>query len=372
MKLRCEKSELQAACMTAAKAAAAKSPIPALEGLKLDLIGSRLRITGYDLRKAIVAEVEAECDEPGSIVVDTRFFCEMLRRMPDGKLSLTAGKDLAISAKCGRSQYNFVGMDSEEYPDLPEVGSFNKLTLPQKTLKNMIGMTLFAIADNDVRPIYTGTLFEIENGSLTLVSVDGFRLAKRTETVENCEIENCSFVVPGYSLSDIEKICGDDEEKTVSISIGQKQIVFAFDTITVMTRRLEGDFMNYRKAIPESFRYEIRVNRSDLMSTIERVALIVSEKNMCPVRMTFRDGKINCLCVNPVGKAEDVCSCSGDAEGLEIGFNNRYIMDAVKTAAVDELKLCLNTSSSPCVILAADGSSEFTFMVLPVRLHAGE
>jgi DNA polymerase-3 subunit beta len=141
---------------------------------------------------------------------------------------------------------------------------------------------------------------------------------------------------------------------------------------TVVTRRLEGEFLNYRKSIPENFRHVVEVERSELMSVIDRVALIVSEKNSSPVRMMFGDGVIDCRCMTPVGKAEDQCSCEGSGEDLEIGFNDRYLMDALKAAGTDKLHLCLNTAASPSVIEAADGSKSFTYMILPVRLRAGE
>lgn len=206
---------------------------------------------------------------------------------------------------------------------------------------------------------------------LTLVSVDGYRLAKRTEKLENPQMEDCSFVVPGSALSDIEKICSDDDS-TVAVSVGHKHISFSIGDTVVVSRRLEGEFLNYRKSIPDNFKYIIEVDRSELMSSIDRVALIVNEKNSSPVRMCFNDDSIDCLCMTPIGKAEDVCLCQGSGEGMEIGFNDRYLMDALKAAGKDRLNVCLNTPSSPCVISAADDSDSFTYMILPVRLRAGD
>ena len=204
---------------------------------------------------------------------------------------------------------------------------------------------------------------------LTLVSVDGYRLAKRTEKLESSKLENCSFVVPGSTLSDVEKICAD-EDAPGSISVGEKHISFAIGDTVVVSRRLEGEFLNYRRSIPESFKYELKVDRGELMSVIDRVSLIVSEKNTSPVRITFNDGSIDCVCVTPIGRADDVCTCDGNGEGLMVGFNDRYLKDALKAAGKDELFVCVNTASSPCVIKAADGTENFTYMVLPVRFHA--
>ncbi|MGM9588386.1 MAG: DNA polymerase III subunit beta [Candidatus Limivicinus sp.] len=371
MKFTCEKYLLQSACTIASRATASKSPIPALEGLLIQA-DTDVRVTGYDLKEGIYTNIGADIEQTGSVVVGARLFGEMIRRLPDGIVSISADENNNINVKCGKSQFNFMGISADDYPEMPSVDGLNRVDLPQKLLKNMINQTIFAVSDSDVRPIYTGTLFEIEEGELTLVSVDGYRLAKRCEKIEGENVENCTFVVPGSALSDIERICGDTEDK-VSISVGAKHISFSIGETVVVTRRLEGEFLNYRKSIPDKFRFTVQVERAEFMSTIDRVALIISEKNSSPVRLNFNDGSIDCLCITPIGKAEDVCTCEGSGEGLEIGFNDRYLMDALKAASgTDKLNICLNTASSPCVIDASDGSGAFTYMILPVRLRAGD
>ena len=293
----------------------------------------------------------------------------MLRRLPDGIVSFDCAEDCKVSVRCGRSKYDIIGIESAEYPEIQKVEGLNRVSLPQKILKSMINETIFAIAETDVRPVYTGTLFEIEDGKLTLVSVDGYRLAKRTEIPEEAAMENCTFIVPGSALADIERICGDTSDE-VEISVGDKHIEFKIGDTVVITRRLEGDFLNYKKAIPATFKYEIKISRSEFLSTVDRVSLIVDEKNKTPVRVIFGDGMISCNCVTPLGKAEDVCICEGSGEDLLIGFNDRYLKDALKAAEGEDIKLCVNTASSPCVIVPAEGEEKFTYMVLPVRLHA--
>ena len=368
MKFSCEKYLLQSACGTASRAAASKSPIPALEGLLLQA-ADRLTVTGYDLKKGIYTQLEADVKEQGSVVVGARLFGEMIRRLPDGIVTISTDVNNNVNVKCGKSEFNFMGISPEDYPEMPVVDGVNNIALPQKILGSMINQTIFAVADNDMRPIYTGTLFDIEGEELTMVAVDGYRLAKRSEKLETAKMENCSFVVPGSALADIERICGESEE-LVKISVGAKHISFSIGETVVISRRLEGEFLNYKKSIPDSFKYTVKVDRDEFMSAIDRVALIVSERNTSPVRMNFNDGSIDCLCVTPIGRAEDVCTCEGSGEGLQIGFNDRYLKDALKAAGTEELNVCLNSASSPCVITAADGSENFTYMILPVRLHA--
>ena len=368
MKFSCEKYLLQTACSIASRAAASKSPIPALEGLQISA-EEKLYVKGYDLKKGIVTGIEADIAQRGVVVVGARLFGEMIRRLPDGIVTVSSDEKDNISVKCGKSQFNILGISAEDYPELPSFDTVNSIRLPQRILKDMINKTIFAVSTDEARPIYTGTLFEVEEKRLTLVSVDGYRLPRRTEELADSRLESCTFVVPGNTLSDVEKICSE-EDGDVSISVGSRHISFEIGDTVVVSRRLEGEFLNYRRSIPDAFKYEIKIDRTEFMASIDRVSLIVSEKNSSPVRMTVGDGTIDCLCVTPIGRAEDVCTCEGNGEGLLIGFNDRYMKDALKAAGKDELKLCINSAASPCIIKAADGSEDFTYMVLPVRLHA--
>ncbi len=370
MKFTCDNYILQAACVTASRAAAGKSAIPALEGLLLKA-EDKVTVTGYDLKKGIYTDIEADIAERGAVVVNARLFGEMIRRMSDGIVTVCSDDSYNVNVKCGKSEFNFMGMSSEEYPELPSVSEENCISLPQNTLKSMIDQTIFAVSTNDARPIHTGTLFEVSGGELTMVSVDGYRLAKRTEKLEGEDIGDCSFVVPGSALSDIERICAAEDDK-VSVSVGARHVSFVIGGTVVVSRRLEGEFLNYKRAIPDSFKYSLTVDRGEFISVIDRVSLIISEKNLSPVRMCFNDGSIDCLCMTPIGRAEDVCSCEGSGEGLQIGFNDRYMKDALKAAGVEKLNININSASSPCIINAADGSDKFTFMILPVRLRAGD
>ena len=368
MKFSCEKYVLQQAALSTARAAASKSPIPTLEGLLIQA-GEGVRLTGYDLKRAIYTNIPADVADGGSIVLPARLFCEMLRRMPDGIVTLSVENE-TVSVKCGKANFDIVGMKGEDYPDLPIVEQERGVALPQGLLKKMINETSFAISTNEARPVYMGSLFELDNNELRIISVDGYRLALRREAVEGYG-DDCSFIVPGTALGDLERFCDDSDDK-VQLAVGEKYISFTVGDSVILSRRLEGEFLNYRKSIPDSFRFTVTADKAELMSSIDRVALIISEKNSSPVRLTFSDEGIECLCTTPLGKAEDLCSCEGSGEGLEIGFNDRYLMDALKAAAAEKIELCLNSASSPCIVRAADGGDKFTYMILPVRLRAGD
>lgn len=368
MKFSCEKYVLQNAGNVTSRATASKSPIPALEGILIEA-GNGVKLTGYDLKKGIYTSIEADVAEMGSVILEARLFNEILRRMPDGIITVSADEKYNVNVRCGKSEFNIIGIAPDDYPEMPKVDEQRKIDIPQKYLKSMINQTIFAVSNNDARPVYTGTLFEVSGDSLTMVAIDGYRLAKRTEQLENAAYEDASFIVPGSALSDVEKICADEDE-LVSISVGSKHISFMIGNTVLVSRRLEGEFLNYRKSIPESFKITLKLERSEFISAIDRVSLIASEKNTNPVRMTVDDGVINCVCITPRGKAEDICSCEGNGNKLEIGFNARYLLDAFKAAGKDTLLFCMNTPYSPAVVKAEDGTENFTYMILPVRLRA--
>ena len=370
MKFSCEKALLVSAVATTSRAVAAKSSIPAMEGILIEA-DTRLRLTGYDLEKGIQATVPAEIQEPGSLVLSARLFGEIIRKMPDDVVVFTA-QNYMVNIKCGLSEFNILGTDPEEFPELPTVDQQNSLTLEQSVLRSMISQTLFAVSDNESRPIHTGSLFEADDKGLTIVSVDGYRLALRHEAIDKKEgAESFSFVVPGTALSEVEKICSDVDEPAQIIQ-GARHVMFKVGSTMLVSRRLEGEFLAYRQAIPRNNTIHVVGDTRALLSSIDRVSLIISDKLKSPLRCTFDHNLLKISTKTAIGDARDECPVSGDGRGLEIGFNNKYLMDALKAAPADRVRLELTTGVSPCVILPTEGEENFLYMVLPVRLKAGE
>ena len=367
MKFSCEKALLTGAVAVASRAVAAKSSIPAMEGILIEA-GDQLRLTGYNLETGIRATVPAEIREPGSLVLSARLFGEIVRKMPDDVVVFST-QGYTVNIKCGLSEFNILGTDPEEFPELPAVEQQNALTIGQPTLRAMISQTLFAVSDNESRPVHTGSLFEVEGDSLTVVSVDGYRLALRREKVaEKKGEENFSFVVPGSALGEVEKICAGEED--VEIVQGARHIQFQTGDTVLVCRRLEGEFLAYRNAIPRNNTIRVQVDSRTLLSSIERVSLIISEKLKSPLRCVFGDGMVSITTRTAIGDAADQCPISGDGQGLEIGFNNKYLMDALRAAPADQLRMEFTSGVAPCVILPTEGEENFIYMVLPVRLKA--
>lgn len=367
MKFSCEKALLSAAVSTASRAVAAKSAISAMEGILIEA-RDRLKLTGYNLETGIQAVVPAEIKEKGSLVLSARLFGEIVRKMPDDVVTFSS-QGYTVNIKCGLSEFNILGTDPEEFPELPTVDQQNALVLPQGILRSMISQTLFAVSDNESRPVHTGSLFDVEGDGLTVVSVDGYRLALRREMVkEKKGAESFSFVVPGSALGEVEKICSGEGD--VSVVQGARHILFQTGEILLVCRRLEGDFLPYKNAIPRNNSIRVECDARALLSSIERVSLIISEKLKSPLRCVFGDGMVNITTKTAIGDAADQCPIAGDGGGLEIGFNNKYLMDALRAAPAEKLRLEFTSGVAPCVILPAEGEESFLYMVLPVRLKA--
>ncbi|MBU5435379.1 DNA polymerase III subunit beta [Pseudoflavonifractor sp. MSJ-37] len=370
MKFSCEKALLQTAINTTSRAVSPKSSIPALEGILLEA-GEDLRLTGYNLETGIRTIVPAEIQSKGTLVLGARLFGEIIRKLPDDIITFTA-ENYMVNIKCGMSEFNILGTDPEEFPELPNVEYQNSFTIERSKLKAMIGQTLFAVSDNESRPIHTGSLFEVDQNGLTIVSVDGYRLALRHESIQNKEgTDGFSFVVPGAALSEVEKICSDVDEPA-SVTQGSRHVMFKVGDTMLVARRLEGEFLAYRQAIPRNNTIHVEGDTKTLLASIDRVSLIISDKLKSPLRCVFDQDLLRITTKTAIGDAADQCPIQGDGTGLEIGFNNKYLMDALRAAPADRVRLELTTSVSPCVILPVEGEENFLYMVLPVRLKAGE
>ena len=369
MKFSCEKLLLQNAVNTASRAVAAKSSIPALEGLLLTCAGEKLTVSGYNMQTGIRTHFPVEAAEDGELVVNARLIGEILRRLPDDVVTFTADDKFLIHLSCGDADFDIMGLSAADFPELPEVEEKYAVQIAEKTLKSMIQQTSFAVSTNEARPVHMGSLFEVCADGLTVVSVDGFRLALRKEPLEKIEGGAFSFVAPGTALNEVERIC-EEIDASVTITLGQRHILFEVGETELICRRLEGEFLDYKNAIPRRNPINLVLDTKTMLQSLERVSVVISEKLKSPVRCLFEDNKVTMSAKTASGDAKDVCRIAGDGQGLEIGFHNRYLMDALRYAPADTVKMELNTGISPAIIVPVDGEENFLYMVLPVRLKA--
>ena len=370
MKFSCEKAILVSGVSVASRAVSTKSTIAALEGIHVRA-GTTLELTGYNLETGITVSVPADIQEGGESIFPARLFAEIIRKLPDDMIDVEVDDNYKVSIRCGVSSFTITATDAEDYPALPDVDSQKGIAIPQRELKAMIGGTIFSVSENQARPIHTGCLFEIEDNSITVVAVDGYRFAMRRYHADAEIDRKLKFVAPAAALREVEKILSDTDEEAY-FTLGTKHLMFKIGDATLICRLLEGEFLDWRRVVPTNNPILLTANVASLTSSIERVGLIISEKLKSPVRCRFGDNEADFRTVSTIGSAHDTCSLAGDGEELEIGFNCRYLLEALKAVPTPEVNLGLSNSLSPVVLTPPDGSDLYSYMVLPVRLKAGE
>lgn len=366
MKFSCDKTLLIEAVTVAQKASLPKSTIPSLEGILIVTGENSLKISCYDLDLGIECEMEAEIQSPGAVVLNTRIFSDIIRRLPDDTVTVDVDERLLAVIKCGLSEFTILGTPASDFPEIPKVSGGKQLVLKQDILKSMIVQTIFAVSISDNRPVLTGSLFDIEDNNLKVVSVDGFRLAMREEYIENTTGESkISFIVPGKTLTEISKILKDSDEE-ININITKKHILFSMDKITLVSRLLDGEFLNYNNVIPKDSKITAIIDVRKLTDAFERASLLINDKIKSPVICTFDYDTIKISCKSSMGNVYDEFSSEINGGTLEIGVNNRYMLDALRACECEQVVFELTSNLSPILIRPMEGKA-FTFIVVPMR-----
>ena len=366
MRFTCEKNVLVQGLNIAGRTVAQKSSLSVIEGI-LCRAASGLSLTGYNMETAITYLIEGEVSDPGECVLPARLFGDIIRRLPEGPVTVVVDEQYKVSIRGGYASFTISAESADDYPDLPDVGDGRSIHIPQNALKELISGTIFSVSDNQSRPIHTGIRFEVADGTISAIAVDGFRLARRTFHPENPTNRTLNFVVPSQGLKEVEKILADSDEDA-SFTIGPKHILFQIGGATLVCRLLEGEFLDWRRVVPTDCPIKLVANVADLASSVERVGLIVSEKYKSPVRCVFSNQVVRMRTNTTIGAAEDQCSIAGDGKELEIGFNVRYLSDALRAVPSEEVTLELTNGLSPIVLTPVDEKHDFAYMVLPVRI----
>lgn len=366
MKFTVEKRLLNEAVTNLQRAVSSKTSIPALEGILIRSEENRLVLTAYDLEIGMQTELPAIISAPGAIILTAKLFAEIVRRSPDEDITIDVDDRNTATITSGVSCFTIIGMDSAEFPELPKITDADTIKMPQELLKSMIRQTLFAVADSTAKPIHQGSLFKIENGNLDVVSVDGYRLALRRESINYAN--NTEFVVPGKTLSEVLKLLKDSEGE-VEICPSRRHILFRIDNYTVISALLEGEFLDYKSALPKDKKTEVTVSTRTMIESVERVSLLITDRLKSPVRCVIGEDIVKLFCTTTMGRATDQISAEISGDQLEIGFNNKYLLDALRAAETDEVRLQLGGPISPMLVLPKEGDA-FSFLVLPVRLRS--
>ena len=364
MKFTIDKSILSEALNNASKACAVRSTIPALEGVLLCLKNNDLTITGYDLEIGIKCIISPEdAIEDGDIVVNAKVFGEMIRKMPSGLIEIFSEGD-NVTIRSGSIVFDITGVSGDNYPNIPELKRDISFEVDEAVLKSMIRQTIHAVAVTDIKPVHMGSKFHIENNVLSVVSVDGVRMAKRVEPVEYNDID---FVVPKKTLDEFMKMLSDDaEDKKVTVCIDRNQICFSKDDYIIISRLLEGNFIDYDKIMNFEEKSTATVNAADFSVALDRTLTLNTDKYKCPVICTFDDGSLHIEIKTSIGKMNEDLPIKYTGEKIEIAFNARYMIDALKNSECDEVRIDFTGALFPIRIRPLDDDS-FVGIVLPVR-----
>jgi len=411
MNIVCSRDILNEAVTPALYAVSSKNATQALDGflISADKENGILTICGYDLEKGIKVTLSGEdiqIKEGGKIIINAVKFSSIIRNLPGGEVSISSDDNFSVTISSNRSEFMVHGLDGDSFPLMPELKGEKNFRISRKILKNMITSTYFAVAVNNSRPSLNGALFEIKNNSLNIVAVDGNRLALRRSfdgiISDNSDEElELSFIVPGKSLSELLKLIGDDEE-TAEIELTRKHVIISFDNIIYFSRLIESEFLDYRRSIKIDPKTTVVIDTKSFTESVERSALLTDDKQKTPVKLKFNREEVNIennenfgslqiTSTTTLGKVFDECDIEIYGDELMIGFNQRYILDALKAIREEKIMLKLESPTKSLVILPYDGdnkdkgnedsvsvdigktmdteNSKFLYLVLPVRMR---
>lgn len=364
MKVICSKEHLIEGINIVQKAVSTKSTLAILEGIMLE-VNEQFKLTGNDLEIGIECYVDADIKRQGSIVLNSKMFGDIVKRLPDSEVLIEVLPNNSVIIECENSHFELKGIPSDTYPALPSIKKENAFIIKQKIAREMIRQTLFAVSIDENRPILTGSLLECKENNVTFVSIDGFRLALRKSKIEN-ENQSFSVVIPGKTLNEIVKILQPIDEK-ITIYSTQNQILFDIGNCKVVSRLLEGEYLNYNSIIPKEYETKVRVKTKDILSSLERASLITAEEKKYPVKFNVMDEKIIISSNTEIGAVREEVRVDITGNNLDIGFNPRYFIDSLKVIEDEEIDIYFTSSIGPCTIRPIE-KHDYAYMILPVRI----
>ncbi|MEG1483316.1 DNA polymerase III subunit beta [Clostridium sp.] len=360
----CEKQKLQEGISIATKAITGKTTMPILEGIYISATKNGLTLIGSDIDVSIETKVSADVLKEGKIVIDAKMFGEIIRKLPNSEVKIETLENDIIQITCEKSVFNIVHMNAADFPALPSINEELTVEVPQNIIKNMIKGTSFAIAQDETRPILQGILFEVKNKNLNLVALDGYRLAVKSEFLDNTN--DIEVVIPGKTLNEVSKIL-EDKEDIVKITFTNNHILFNLSDTKIISRLLDGKFVNYLSLLPQEHKLLVNINKQELQNGLERASLMAKDGNSNLIKLDFQEENVIITSNSQLGKVREEVSINMQGEGVQIAFNSRYLLDVLKNMEDDEVVMEMTSGVSPCVIKSKNMNNA-KYLVLPVRL----
>ena len=369
MRVICEKEKILKGISSVINGVASKTTMPILEGILIQTNDNELKLTSYDLEIGIEYILEANVEEQGNTVVNATMFSEIIKRLPSTEIKFSINSNNLLEIECEGSLYKLATMNPDEFPELPRINVDNSIEIEQTTLKNMIRKTIFAVSTEENRPILTGCLLEVNDNKLNVVAVDGYRLAIKSNVL-NEAANSFSSVIPGKTLNEVNKIISDSFD-TVKIGISRNQALFEMENCKIVTRLLDGEFLKYSNTIPQNWETRVKVNKSNIQNCFERILLIsassIEKEKKYPVKINIEVGKVTISCANQTGDAKEEIFVDTEGKELDIGFNTRFFLDALKAIDDEEVYIEFGTNRSPCIIKPIE-DGDYIYMILPIKM----
>ncbi|MFU0801018.1 MAG: DNA polymerase III subunit beta [Xylanivirga thermophila] len=368
MKFICTQKKLMEGINTVQKAISPRTTLPILEGIYIKAMKDVVNMIGMSLDLlGIETYIECKTLEEGSIVIPARLFADIIRKFPDGDVEITVMDNYTVKIECYNSRIIIQGLAPDEYPEMERIEEHNPVEIEQDLFKNMIQQTIFAVASEETRPIYTGALLEIHDKKMTISCLDGYRLAVRNGSIGN-GTNDINAVIPGRALNEISKIIGNSDQK-ISITIGDRHALFDMGYTRIITRLLEGQFINYKQIIPQDYKIRVKLDTKILYNSIERASLIAKDGDNNLIKLSMHDNKMIITSNSELGQAYEELPVILEGNDIEIAFNGRYLMEILRAIEDDEICMDFTTNINPCVIRPLEGEN-YTYLLLPVRLYS--
>ena len=366
MKIVCSKTNLLNGVNTVSKAVPSKTTMSILECILIDANKGEIKLTANDMELGIETVIDGEIMEKGIIALDAKIFLEMVRKLPDNDVTIETDPTYKATITCEKAKFNIVGKSGEDFSYLPQIERSESIIVSQFTLKEVIRQTSFSIADNFTNKILTGELFEINEDVLKVVSSDGLRISLRKIHLKDSYPAK-KVIVPGKTLNEISKILSGDVDKDVNIFFTDKHILFEFDNTTVVSRLIEGEYLKIDNILSADYETKIKLNKKEFLGCIDRSTLLIKEGDKKPIILNILDDVMELKMNSIVGSLDEELDISKMGKDLMIGFDPKFLIDALKVIDDEEIEIKLLNSKAPCFI--KDDEENYIYLILPVTFN---
>ena len=367
MKIICNKSDLVKGVNIVSKAVPGKTTMPILECILIDATTDIIKLTANDMELGIQTEIAGDILDRGMIAIDAKIFSEIVRKLPDNEVSIETDDKLQTTIVCEKAKFDISGKPGNEFAYLPIIEKDDSIEISQFTLKEVIRQTIFSIADNESNKLMTGELFEIKDNVLRVASLDGHRISIRKIELKD-QVRDYKMVVPGKTLIEISKILSGEVESMVEISYTNNHIVFEFDNTIVVSRLIEGEYFKIDQMLSSDYDTKVRINKREFLSCIDRATLLIKEGDKKPIIIDIGDEVMELKIKSQIGSMNEEIIISKEGKDLLIGFNPKFLMDALRVIDDEEVTLYLMNAKAPCFI--KDDNESYIYLILPVNFNA--